>query len=391
MKYSISIDYPFETMEGNKKRMAAWPTYKYADRVPVHFCLEPRYFAPLFDLEYNEIFKDAETQFGLLLKFAKYQIENIPSDGFCQEPVVWVHPYFDNVAAASACGGNVQWPYDQTPQAYPPSITTMDQMDAFEAPALDAGLFGKKIEWWHIFNDLAKDSEVTFNGQPGRVGVSPLSINHLGPFMVAIDLVGMDFYWWILEAPERCHRFLAKLAAYLSDAELNIRKIDPRPRPSYMIAEDSSTVMSPESFREFTIPYTKVMYERCGSGAGIALGRGMHMCGPSTHLHEILVDDLKITSFDIFGFQVTPETIARNMGGKVLLWGNVSPMLMLNGTKEEVKEAAMEALEGIAPCGGLLLGDGANVCPGTPLENLAVFTEASAEYAQGHGELFTGA
>ena len=55
-------------------------------------------------------------------------------------------------------------------------------------------------------------------------------------------------------------------------------------------------------------------------------------------------------------------------------------MLMLNGTKAEVKAAARTALEALAPCGGFRLGDGANVCPGTPLENLAALTEAAEEY-----------
>ncbi len=36
----------------------------------------------------------------------------------------------------------------------------------------------------------------------------------------------------------------------------------------------------------------------------------------------------------------------------------------------------------MAPCGGFMLGDGANVCPGTPLENLAAFTEAAEEYGR---------
>lgn len=48
----------------------------------------------------------------------------------------------------------------------------------------------------------------------------------------------------------------------------------------------------------------------------------------------------------------------------------------------------MEALEAMAPCGGLTLCDGANVCPGTPLENLAVFVEACEDYAKMHPELF---
>jgi uroporphyrinogen-III decarboxylase len=71
----------------------------------------------------------------------------------------------------------------------------------------------------------------------------------------------------------------------------------------------------------------------------------------------------------------------------MLLWGNINPMLMLNGTRDEVKRACLDALEALAPCGGFMLGDGANVCPGTPLENLAVFVEAAEEYGLGDGKL----
>jgi len=90
------------------------------------------------------------------------------------------------------------------------------------------------------------------------------------------------------------------------------------------------------------------------------------MCGDSTHLHNALVNDLQMTHFDIFGYLVPPKVAATNLGKNILLWGNINPMLMLNGTKEQVKQAAMECLEALAPCGGFMLGDGANVCPGTP-------------------------
>ena len=72
------------------------------------------------------------------------------------------------------------------------------------------------------------------------------------------------------------------------------------------------------------------------------------------------------------GFQV--------LGGRMLLWGNINPMLMLRGRREEVKAEALEALRWVAPCGGFMLGDGANVCPGTPIENLAAPTEAAEDY-----------
>jgi uroporphyrinogen-III decarboxylase len=108
-------------------------------------------------------------------------------------------------------------------------------------------------------------------------------------------------------------------------------------------------------------------------------GRGMHMCGRSAHLHTALLKDTKITSFDGFGYQVDPQVAAQNLGS-IKLWGNINPMLMLEGSRQEVKEACLQALEALAPTGGFMLGDGANVCPGTPLENMAVFTEAVEEY-----------
>ena len=54
--------------------------------------------------------------------------------------------------------------------------------------------------------------------------------------------------------------------------------------------------------------------------------------------------------------------------------------MLKEATKAQAKQECMEALEALAPCGGFTLSDGANICPGTPLENLAAFTEAAKEY-----------
>jgi uroporphyrinogen decarboxylase len=182
----------------------------------------------------------------------------------------------------------------------------------------------------------------------------------------------------MLEYPERCHRFLDKITTGMIRAEQHFRKIDPRPRPGFGLAEDSSHIMSAKMFTEFTLPYTKRMFDTFGQG--LRDGRGMHMCGDSTHLLKALVEDARITSFVVFGYQVDPALVARTMGGRVYLWGNVNPMLMLDGSEQDVKKACLEALQAMAPCGGFILGDGANICPGTPLDNMAVFTEAAEEY-----------
>lgn len=378
MRFTVNIDYPVEKMEATKRRLDLRPSYAYADRVPVLFCLVPRYFAPIFGMRYSDLFKDVETQYYWQLQFAKYRIENIPED-YCTAPILYVAPYFDNVPEASAFGAEIGWPEDGPPRAIP-TIKTVEQMDRWPMPEFDSGLWGKIIDWRRQMQNLARETSVTFNGEEGSVAVLGLDTGGLSPHMIAVDLVGPDFYWWMLEYPTACHTFLRRITQALMRAGEKYREGEPLPRGVYALAEDSAQVMSPELFKEFCLPYTTALYDKFGAGA--KLGRGMHMCGNSTHLHRAMVEDARITSFDLFGYLVPPQVAAENLGGRMLLWGNINPMLMLQGSAQAVKAAALEALRWMAPCGGFMLGDGANVCPGTPLENLAALTTAAAEYGQ---------
>ena len=377
MRFELNIDYPVEKMEQNRRRMEARPQFAYVDRVPVGFCLVPRYFAPIFGVPYRELFRDAETQFYWHLQFAKYRIEHIPEDSFCTGPAIGVAPYFDNVIESSAFGAEIIYPENETIFSRP-TIRTVDEMDRFVPPEPDAGLWGTVCRWREEMLEFAKETRITFNGVEGRVSVGGLGLSGIGPHMIAIDLVGESFYAWMLECPERCHVFLRKIVDGMIRAQRRFEQLDPWKRGGTGLAEDSAQVMSPGLFREFVVPYDDMVYNAVNPAPGAF--RGMHMCGQSAHLHEALVNDLRITSFDLFGYPVAPEVAARNLGGKVLLTGNINPMLMRNGTREEVHAAAREALEHLAPCGGFMLADGANVCPGTPLENLAELTAAAEEY-----------
>ena len=377
MRFDIAIDYPLEEMDKSWKRMEDYEAFRQVERVPVGFCLAPRFFMPLLKVPYQTLFADAETQYQLQLQFLKYRLENIPEDLLCTGTTVSVLPYFDNVVEADACGAEVLWSNSGPPRAHP-SITTVEQMAAFEMPEPDAGLWGKMRDWWFQMKDLTEQTRITFAGGEGKVEVGLLGLTGMGPHMTAIDLVGQDFYWWQLEHPEACHDFLKKIALGMIQAQKYFKTLDSRPRNGVSLAEDSAQIMSQDQFRQFAVPYDNMIYEALSAPGA---NRGMHMCGVSTHLHEALVQDLKITSFNIFGYQVAPEVAARNLGGRTRLWGNINPMLMLNGSAAEVKQECMEAIRALAPCGGFLLGDGANVCPGTPLENLRVFTEAAEEYS----------
>ncbi|MBE6904541.1 MAG: hypothetical protein E7480_08050 [Ruminococcaceae bacterium] len=379
-RFELHIDIDTSRMEQSLLRMQRRVEFKYHDRVPINFCVEPRFFAPLLNVKLCEIFKDPETQFVYLLKFAKMHAELLNSD-FLISPVIYINPWFDNVIQASAFGCEIYWPENETLQAIP-FMQDVSEIEKMKIPEVDSGLWGRRIEWFFKMQEFCKDTRLTIghgsNIIEGRVEMAPFSQLVLGPHMVAVDMAGTEFYYWMAEYPEECHKMLEKITLDCMAAEDYARKIDPRPRYGIHLAEDSSTILSPDMFREMVVPYTKRCYDRYSTGPDFA--RGLHMCGPSTHLLEILADDLKINSFNMFGCPVDPKDVARTLGGKSLLWGNIDPVLIKDGTKEQVKEACRKVIEVLAPCGGFMLGDGANVCPGTPIENLLAFAEAAEEY-----------
>jgi len=376
MRFELKIDYPEEHMVLNRRRMEAYNRFAYVDRVPVGYCLVARYFTPVFGIPYKAFFSDAETHYYWQLQFAKYRIEQIPEDLFCTAAVITAYPYFDNVLDSDALGAEVMWPENETLQACP-TIHTVEAMERFEIPSPDSGLWGRLVDWCEQMRRFAAETRVSFRDVEGRVEVGAPSISGLSPHMLAVDLVGTDFYWWQIEYPEACHRFLDKITRALIQTQEYFDRIWPRPRRAKLgLAEDSAQIMSVEHFREFCVPYDLRLYERLG---GPGAGRVMHMCGKSEHLHPALVEDLRITEFSVFGYQVPPQVAAQDLGGRMRLWGNLNPMLLLNGTPAQVRDEAMKCLSAMAPYGGFMLGDGANVCPGTPVENLATITEAAVE------------
>jgi hypothetical protein len=190
----INIDYPVEKMERNRKRMEARNRYEYVDRVPVGFCLVARYFTPIFGIPYSTIFKNVKEHYHWQLQFLKYRIENIPEDMTCQGRDLWIGPYFDNVLDSAAFGAEIAWPENETLHSRP-VISSVEQMENYPMPTPGTGLWKQAIEWSIEMKKFAEDTRLTFNGTEGRIRVGTPGISGLSPHMIAIDLVGTEFYW----------------------------------------------------------------------------------------------------------------------------------------------------------------------------------------------------
>lgn len=364
-------------MEKSGRRMEAAYRFEWFDRVPVFLGIEARYLLRERGVTFAEYFSDAKTQLIHQLENMKWRIENIPDDWFTQ-PVISLSPDFQNVTNASGCGADIFWQENETPQAIP-GISTLDELVHHRLPDWRSTLWGKKLEWFHEMKDLLQDVRVTLNGGSIPV-VLTTGINADSPFMTAVDLADTNFYNWILEAPDECKAFLQKVTDRFIEVETAFRQLTNRPMNSgLMYSDDSAQIVSLDQYREFCVPVGKRLYDIFGNDRYD--GRAMHLCGRNAHLHEALLHDLHITQLTGYGSENEPREM-KLLAGKIVLHGNVDPMTLYQGSKGDVERETEEILRVLGSYGGVILGDGYNIVPGSPLSNLEMIRQTSVRFGK---------
>lgn len=375
MLHIVDIRYPQSQLEMNKRRLEAAYKFDCADRVPVLLGVEARYLLKERGVSFAEYFSDVRTQLIQQVENIKWRIEHVPDDWFA-EPKVTVFPDFQNVTNSAGCGCEVLWQENETPQTIP-CISSLEELMRYELPDWRQTLWGKRLEWFREMQDLADQVVVRLNGERIPVEVN-VAINGDSPFMAAVDMVGANFYVWLSEAPEACKLFLKKITDRFAEVESEYRRAAGKQMQSgIVLSDDSAQVISLESYREFCVPAAKEVYDIFGSDRYD--GRVMHLCGRNVHLHDALLNDLHITMLSGYGSENKPEEMSL-LAGKTLLHGNISPMTLFQGSLSEIENAAHHLLEVLAPFGGIILGDGFNVVPETPLSNLEILRTTSAAF-----------
>lgn len=350
--------------------------FEMPDRVPVILGIEARYILQERNVTFAEYFSDVKTQFVHQLENARWRAEHISDDSFA-EPAVYVSPDFQNVVNASGCGCEIYWQENETPQSKP-RISSVEEMVQYRLPEWNRTLWGTKLAWYYEMMKLAEVADVRLNGERIPVSVT-LHIGGDSPFMAAVDLAGVHFYEWLLQAPAECIRFLERITDRYIEVETHYRTVSGRPlQDGLNYSDDSAQVISPDLYRTFCVPVARRLYDMFGCGRFD--GRLMHLCGRNVHLHEAL-NDLNITMLHGYGSANKPEEMM-TLAGRVILQGNIDPMTLFRGNHSEIEREAREVLETLAPRKGIILGDGYNVVPGTSISSLEILKRVSREFGK---------
>jgi uroporphyrinogen decarboxylase len=295
----------------------------------------------------------------------------------------WVGAWtdFQNTFEAGSLGVEISFPDDDIPWVGPGWVK--DERDLRRLEAMDfihSGLNARQIEYRQAMMAVAEKYPVRFSGGPVFYPGANPNLTHTsdGPFGVAGDLMGnTELFLACGERPDFVRELLRivtdKLLAWLDFCAEEERLERP---VGLAWTDDLAVSLSRRMFEEIVLPSEKRLRDHFDGWAML------HMCGRSDHLLEIFRDGLRIHELQGFGYEVDLDRVAEILGGRVVLLGNVNPMLIHSATPDEVREATRRVIGKLAPGRGFIVQDGNNIPPGSPIENINAMMEAAERYGK---------
>jgi uroporphyrinogen decarboxylase len=376
----IEIHVTHDEMKEREERLAAVRRFQEPDRVPVVPAVGYRYLLPVIGVSFKDYYRDPEVMLRAQIMAQKWRMENIRTDA-ASITGAWTGAWtdFENTFEAGSLGCDVHFPDDDLPWVGAGWVKTDADLRRLEAmDFVRAGLNARQVAYRNAMIEVAEKYPVRFLGGPFFFPGANPALTHTsdGPFGVAGDLMGQtELFTAVLENPDFVRELLRivtdKLIAWL-DFCWQEEGLEER---TLAWTDDLAAGLSAESYRSLVLPEEKRLRFHFKRAA-------LHMCGRTDHLLETFRDDLAIDEFQGFGYQVSLEKIASVMGGRVVLLGNVDPLLVHRGPVERIREATRACIEKLAPLKGYIVQDGANIPPGTPPAHINAMMEAAEKYGR---------
>lgn len=378
----IEIGVPVEEIEARRARVEAARRFERPDRVPVIPAIAHRFLVPQVGVRFRDYYADPETMLRTQILAQKWLMENVRTDAFAiTGPWTGAWTDFQNAFEAGSLGVEIVFPDDDIPwvgRGWVAGEADLRRLEAMDF--VHSGLNARQIAYRRRMMEVADKYPVRFlGGEVFHPGANP-SLTHTsdGPFGVAGALMGpTELFLAVKERPD----FVRELLRVVTDKLIEWLDFcwaeEKLPAPKdFAWTDDLAVSLSAADFRDVVLPSEKRL--RFHFDGRLSL----HMCGRSDHLLEIFRDDLAVHELQGFGYEVDLDRVGEALGGRVVLLGNVDPRLIRSGTPEDVRRATRRVLDKLAPRGGLIVQDGNNVPPGSPLANINAMMEAAEAWGR---------
>lgn len=204
----------------------------------------------------------------------------------------------------------------------------------------------------------------------------PVFAGCIGPFSLAGRLLDVsEAMIYCYEDPDMVHVVLDKVTSFLIDYITAYKRVGAN---GVVMAEPLAGILSPDLCDEFSSQYIKRIVEAISDENFIVI---YHNCGNNTLK---MVDTILSTGCKVFHFgnSIAIEEMVKVMPSDVIVMGNVDPVLLKNGTKEEVIQQTKQILSTIGNKENFIISSGCDIPPTSSLDNIKAFMQICNSYYQ---------
>ncbi len=356
-------------------------------RPPVVLGINPRIWLlnPELNVEgitFQEYSEDPDVMAEIQMKAQDYIRHNMLQDAEMGPPTDgWtIYPDFQNYYEAAWFGAKIEYRSGQVPDAAP-FLSDDSKRSVFDKGAPDPCEGPLMERMWRFYEHMLKHKDsYCYKGIPAA-HVNPSCTGTDGPFTIAACIRGAtEICTDIYADPD----YVTDLLSFITEATiqriLTFRKqLGHEMRPKALaFADDSIELLSTESYAEFVMPFHKrLIQELAGDGP-----HWIHLCGNVQRHMPLIKSELNVRTWDA-GFPMDYTSARQSLGRDFRIHTGPRVSTLLYGSPDDVASKARQILEsGIAEGGQFIMRDANNLCPCTPVENVAAMYEATREYGR---------
>ncbi len=269
--------------------------------------------------------------------------------------------FMDLSLEAEAFGAEAMFFDDEVPAIQGALITTQEEADALQVPAVGTARTGMSVEAIR----LAKE----------RITDRPVFAGVLGPFSIVGRLVDVSEAMILCYTePEMLETLLEKVTEFSINYILEFKKAGAN---GVVMAEPLAGVISPALEKDLSAPYVKKIVEAVQDEDFLVV---YHNCGNYAYLMTESFKENGCKAYH-FGNSVDMEQMLQKMGSDVLVMGNIDPAgEFRNGTPETMRDAVNELMERCSMYPNFVPSSGCDLPPVCSWENIRAFYESVNQF-----------
>jgi len=209
-----------------------------------------------------------------------------------------------------------------------------------------------------------------------KLSPNPFGGGCFGPLTVAANLLGAER---TITLTRRHPEFLKKTVAFINGYMLELAQLEEKNGADFFwIAEPLASLLSPKMFWQFSGQYLQQIYR------SLSIPGFLHVCGKTLkHTPYMIATGAQVLSIDYV------TDIAKNIRmvpEEVIIMGNIDPVMLKYGTKEEITEAVLQVNEACQNFKNFILSSGCAIPEEAPEENVRLLFDITNQFPQRSNE-----